>query len=97
MVKLNLVYDLLQTTKITSSTADVKREKCTDHIYFVICNSCFWCATYFGNDISLSSSSIPLACHVCDSKNTELMPISTDESFRMEYNPTRGMELEFYR
>jgi hypothetical protein len=95
MIKLNLVYDLLQTTKITSSTADVKREKRTDRIYFVICNSCYWCATYFGNDVSLSSS--PLVCHVCDSNNTELMPISTDESFRIEYNPIRGLEIEFYR
>ena len=27
----------------------------------------------------------------------ELMPISTDESFRIEYNLTRGMEIEFYK
>ena len=94
MVRLNLVYDLLQTAKISSSTVDAKREKHTDHIYFVICNSCYWCATYFGIDVSLSS---PLACHACGLHNTELMPISTDESFRIEYNPTRSMQIEFYR
>ena len=94
MVRLNLIYDLLQTTKISSGTVDGKREKYTDQIYFVICNSCYWCATYFGIDISLSS---PLVCHGCGLHNTELMPISTDESFRIEYSPKRGMELEFYR
>jgi hypothetical protein len=94
MARLNLMYDLLQTTKISSGTVDVKREKCTDQIYFVICNSCCWCATYFGIDVSLSS---PLVCHGCGLHNIELMPISTDESFRIKYSPKRGMELEFYR
>ena len=70
------------------------REKLTDQIYFVICNSCYWCATYFGINVSLSS---PLVCHGCGLYNTELMPISTDESFRIDYSPKRGMELEFYR
>jgi hypothetical protein len=94
MARLNLMYDLLQTTKISSGTVDVKREKHTDQIYFVICNSCYWCATCFGIDVSLSS---PLVCHGCGLHNTELMPISTDESFRIKYSPKRGMELEFYR
>jgi hypothetical protein len=75
-------------------------------IYFVICNSCYWCATYFGIDdleslsassSSSSSSSHVLACHVCNSHNTELIPISTDESFRIEYSLTRGTEIEFYK
>jgi hypothetical protein len=94
MVRLNLIYDLLQTTKNSSGTVDVNREKRTDQIYFVICNSCYWCATYFGIDVSLSS---PLVCHGGGLHNTELMPISTDESFRIEYSPKRGMELEFCR
>ena len=96
MIRLNLVYDLLQTTKISSSsTADVKREKRTNQIYFVICNSCYWCATYFGNDVLLSS--LPLECHICNSHNTELMPIMTDKSFRIEYSQTRDIEIGFYR
>ena len=94
MVRLKIIYDLLQTTKNSSGTVDVKREKHTDRIYFMICNSCYWCATYYGIDVSLSS---PLACHACGLHNTELMPISTDESFRIEYNPTRGMQIKFYR
>lgn len=69
-------------------------------IYFVICNSCYWCASYFGIDnlehLSTSLSHV-LDCHVCKSHNTELMPISTDESFKIRYNVTGGVEIEFYR
>ncbi len=101
MIRLNIVYDLLQTTKISSNTIeDNEILRPVDKIYFVICNSCYWCATYFGIDelesISESSSRV-LDCHICNSHNTELIPISTDESFRIEYNRTKGMEMEFYR
>ncbi len=50
MVRLNIVYDLLQ-TKISSNTVeDNKILRPIDKIYFVICNSCYWCASYFGSD-----------------------------------------------
>ena len=99
-VKLNIEYELLlHKTNLSSNT--IERENNTivrpvDHIYFVICNSCYWCASYFGID-GLESSSQVLGCHVCKSYNTELIPISTNESFRIDYNVTRGMEMEFYR
>ena len=93
MVRLNLVYNLLQ-AKIASNTLDRKKDKRIGPISFVICNSCYWCATYFGID-PLSSSSP--SCHDCNSHATELIPILTYESFRIKYNPTRGMEIEFYR
>jgi hypothetical protein len=105
MVRLNIVYDLLQTTKLSSARIGMEREGNTtlqpiDKIYFVICNSCYWCASYFGIDdlesLSTSSSHV-LDCPICNSHNIELMPISTDESFRIEYNHARGMEIEFYR
>jgi hypothetical protein len=99
-VKLNLEYDLLL-QKTTHSSNTIEREnnaivRSIDHIYFVICNSCYWCASYFGID-DLESSSQVLSCHVCNSHNTELIPISSNESFRIDYNVTRGMEMEFYR
>jgi uncharacterized protein (UPF0262 family) len=46
-------------------------------IYFVICNSCYWCASYFSID-DLESSSRTLECHGCKSHNTKLMPFSTE-------------------
>jgi hypothetical protein len=94
MVRLNIAYDLLQTTKLTSNTKENdKILERTNQVYFVICNSCYWCATFFDIDdleTLSASSSHTLDCHVCNSHNTELIPISTDESFRIEYNPSRG-------
>jgi hypothetical protein len=101
MVRLNVVYDLLQTTKLTSNTEENNKilER-TSQVYFVICNSCYWCVTFFSIDdletLSASSTHV-LDCHVCNSHNTELIPISTNESFRIDYSLTRGMELEFYK
>ncbi|MGH9986709.1 MAG: hypothetical protein ACRD8W_22420 [Nitrososphaeraceae archaeon] len=101
MVRLNIVYDLLQTTKISSNTIeDNEILQPIDKVYFVICNSCYWCASYFGIDDleSLSgSSSRVLDCPICNSYSTELMPISNDESFRIKYSLSRGMEMEFYK
>ena len=93
----NIEHNLrLKETKLALNTIENNENK----IYFVICNSCYWCASYFDIDnlehLSTSSSHL-LDCHVCKSHNTELMPISTDESFRIRYNVTRGIEIEFYK
>ena len=69
-------------------------------VYFLICNSCLWCATYFGIDNLESlcaSQTHALSCHICNSCNTKLLPISADVSSGMEYDVTSGMEMEFYR
>src|ERR687891_690439 len=99
----NLEYDLRleqQANLLPTTVEENELFRTIDKIYFVICNSCYWCASYFGIDDleSLSgSSSHVLDCPICYSCNTELMPISTDESFRIEYSLTRGMEIEFYK
>ena len=97
LIRLNMAYDLrLKKAKLENNEISQPIDK----IYFMICNLCYWYASYFGVDdlesISASSSHV-LDCHVCNSHNTELMPISTDESFRIEYSLTRGMEIEFYK
>ena len=71
-----------------------------DHSYFLICNSCLWCATYLDIDNLESlcaSQTHALSCHICNSCNTKLIPISADVSSEMEYDVTSGMEMEFYR
>jgi hypothetical protein len=101
MIRLNIAYDLLQTTKLSSNKKENdKILQRTSQVYFVICNPCYWCASYFDIDdlesLSVSSSHV-LDCHVCNSHNTELIPISTNESFKIEYSLTHGMEIEFYK
>lgn len=74
---------------LASCQNDTNIEKRSSQAYFAICNSCYWCSTYYGTDNLEStfkhlSASVPANCHLCDSRNVELMPISTDESFRIE-------------
>ena len=102
-VRLDTAEDdlLLETTRHSSDIIENKNIlRRINHIYFLVCNSCLWCATYFGiNDLeSLSASSThALSCHLCNSCNTKLMPISADISSRIKYGLTSGMETEFYR
>ena len=94
-VRHNIAYELLlKKTKLSANPINIRREinsikQTVNPIYFVICNSCYWCASYFGTAISQM-----LICHQCSSPNTEFIPIATDESFRIEYDHTRGMEIE---
>ena len=102
VIRFDIAYDLRLKQANLSQNAIVNKEilQPIDRIYFVICNSCYWCASYFGigdlESLSRSSSHV-LDCPICNSHNIELMPIATDESFRIEYSLTRGMEMEFYR
>jgi hypothetical protein len=74
-VKLNVEYDLLlQKTKLSSNIKERENNNMivqpTDHIYFVICNSCYWCASYFSID-DLESLAQVLRCHLYNSHNYE--------------------------
>ena len=55
---------------------------------FVLCDECYWCATYF------DKTRIPAdnTCPQCGSDNSELssLPIMSNESFTFGYNCKRG-------
>jgi hypothetical protein len=102
VIRPNLAYDLRLEQAILSHNAieNIETLQPINKIYFGICNSCYWCASYFGIDDLESlhgSSSHVLNCPICNSYNTELKPIATDELFRIEYSLSRGMEIEFYK
>ena len=60
---------------------------------FVLCDTCYWCATYF------DKTKIPIDnnCPQCNANNNELtsFPVVSNESFTFDYNDKRGVELEF--
>jgi hypothetical protein len=61
----------------------------SNHIYFLICNSCFWCASLF-SDLKT------IKCPECNSSgNLESIPISQNESFKINYDSKIGTVLEF--
>lgn len=104
--QLTRTSDFLGMTKPSSIiTVNAKREnrsirKRSNKLYFQICNSCYWCTTYFGirdlETLSKSSSNV-LDCQFCNSQNTYLMPVLPADSFKMEYDITRDMEIAFHK
>jgi hypothetical protein len=60
---------------------------------FVLCDRCYWCATYFSN-ARMPTDNI---CPLCNSNNNELtsFPVAPNESFTYNYNEKRRVELEF--
>ena len=60
---------------------------------FILCDSCYWCATYFDK----SRISVDNICPQCGANNNELssFPIASNESFTYNYNGKRGVEFEF--
>lgn len=61
--------------------------------HFILCQSCFWCASSY-NMVSFSITSIT-KCPCCGNNKIELMPISDNEVYRVDYNPKTGIILEF--
>ena len=58
MTRSNIAYDLLQATKNSSKSLGNNKVQKVRQIYFLICNSCYWSASYFGVD-DLESLSAP--------------------------------------
>jgi hypothetical protein len=80
-------YNLYTTLKVKA--AELKRTRISDEISFLICQSCFWCASYFNYPEIISR------CPTCDSNYVESLPISNSESYTFSYDRNRGVTLEF--
>jgi hypothetical protein len=72
--------------------------KTRDHIkssppIFILCDSCYWCATYFDK----TRTPVDNACPQCGANNNELtsFPITSNEAFTFDYNDKHEVELEF--
>jgi hypothetical protein len=58
---------------------------------FLLCNSCFWCASY----LNLETALIRFQCPSCKENAIEWMPISVNDAYSFDYNPATGVILEF--
>ena len=64
--------------------------KVTEEIHFLICESCFWCASC----LSVAKRTVT-KCPSCSDARLESMPIADNEIYRFGYDPERGVTLEF--
>ena len=63
------------------------------HPVFILCDRCYWCATYFSN-ARIPTDNI---CPQCNANSNQLtsFPIASNESFSFSYNDKGGVESEF--
>lgn len=56
--------------------------------HFALCESCFWSAT-------ILKIKEYIGCPMCPDSNVSLIPLATNESYRMNIDPKTGLELSF--
>jgi hypothetical protein len=56
--------------------------------YFLLCGSCFWSASSFCDDFIGR-------CPLCGYTTIDIIPICVNEVFMLDYNPVRGVSIEF--
>src|SRR5438445_13809064 len=86
-------------TNLHASTAMVSNEKTSsspiarisNKIDFLLCNSCFWCASY----LNLRRSFGVIECPSCKENTIERMPLSANDVYSFDYNGVTGVILEF--
>lgn len=85
------------TKKSTIRATDGSRLQPTPE--FILCERCYWCATYLDNNRLLdegvddNKSKICPRCYAIDSLTS--LPIMNNESFTFSHTAKRGIELEF--
>jgi hypothetical protein len=78
---------------VQSAIQTKKEDEPTSQKYFIICRTCFWCASYI--DIMDNMDALPYkVCPTCNHTAIELLPLSDNEHYDFEYTATRGVILE---
>jgi hypothetical protein len=69
------------------------KTRISDQINFIICQSCFWCASCLSSQILSTIAK----CPSCIEGNMESIPIAENENYRFDYDTRRGLTMEFFR
>lgn len=72
-----------------SRTATARNISTFRKVQFLICDSCFWCASILEDGMPASR------CPLCKSTKLESIPIAIGESYRFDYSIKSGIILEF--
>jgi hypothetical protein len=77
------------TTSNSSFDINIHKIKLPRQIHFLLCNTCYWCASDIGSKPKFTE------CPSCNSIEVESMPIAHKELYKFDYHPKRGITLEF--
>lgn len=83
-----LYCQVMSTTAMPYVTGPDLSKRSNNPRFFVLCNSCFWCASYLRRMDTLR-------CPSCKTEIMESMPIRLDETFLFQYDRKRGVSLQF--
>jgi hypothetical protein len=74
---------------MTQLISKLKRYQKRGDIYFAVCNSCFWCASYISTSALETSYYVPEKCPSCLNGNIESIPIAQNEGYTFDYDSKR--------
>jgi hypothetical protein len=69
--------------------AETAAKRIAESLHFVICNECFWCASFFGATHRVG------ACPTCRKDAIEFLRLSRNECYTFGYSPSSGVVLDF--
>src|SRR5829696_8851739 len=101
----------VKTEEISSSSKEEEEKSSIDsligarriseEISFIICQSCFWCASYINTITAFTAKrrgdAPPTKCPSWTLGSIELMSINTNEVYKIKYDATHGVVLEFLK
>jgi hypothetical protein len=61
-------------------------------IHFLLCGSCFWCASHFNNTGNTITTT---KCPSCDNNKVQSIPLSDNEFYKFDYDPKHAVTLQF--
>jgi hypothetical protein len=77
------------------------RKRISEEISFLICQSCFWCASYINTITAFTAKrrgdAPPTKCPICIEGNIESMSINKNEVYKFDYDAKHGVVLEFLK
>jgi hypothetical protein len=95
--------ETLQTEEETSQQTNKKntidhekKEGPSTRRYFLICQKCFWCASFIDRVGDTQNLSVKI-CPTCNDNNIESLPLLYNERYHFEYTVARGVVLEFLK
>ena len=76
---------------LNEKTSSSPTARISNKIDFLLCNSCFWCASYLNLRISFGV----IECPSCKENTVERMSLSANDVYLFDYNRVTGVSLEF--
>jgi hypothetical protein len=83
--------ELISTTTTNEVFKSEKENPKNRETIFILCDTCFWCATYFGKFMLPAEN----RCPICLETELSSFPVLPDESFSFNHGQKCGVELKF--